>query len=298
MFRQLLAPLIFIIHLPLQLANLALWGGLVILFGLVRLLIPIAAFKRLLAPMMNCFMLCFGKCSLALIKLFNPVSFDYRVNSQLSKQSWYLIVANHLSYLDIILLIEFAAFRIPAPKFFLKQELIWLPFVGLAAWALDMPFMRRFSKAYLQKHPEKRGTDIATTKRYCQKFTHQPTTVINFVEGTRFTPIKHAKSQSPYNHLLPPKAGGIAFTLATMGELFTNILDISLIYPQNTKHPMLAMLCGQMQQIVVDVNVLDVPQAAIGDYYNDATFKTQFQKWVNSLWHAKDSNISQLKKGM
>ncbi|MDC8832290.1 acyltransferase [Alteromonas gilva] len=298
MVRQLLAPVIFIIHLPLQLANLAFWGGLVILLGLIRLVIPVAAFKRALAPIMNSFMLCFGKCSVALIKLFNPVCFDYRVSGQLSTQSWYLIVANHLSYLDIILLIEFAALRIPAPKFFLKQELIWLPFVGLAAWALDMPFMRRFSRAYLQKHPHKRGTDIATTRRYCQKFIHQPTTVINFVEGTRFTPLKHAKSQSPYTHLLAPKAGGIAFTLATMGELFTNILDISLLYPQNTRHPMLAMLSGQMRHIIVDVNVLDIPSTAIGDYYNDTTFKTGFQQWVNSLWHAKDRKIAQLKKGM
>ena len=104
MLRVVLAPLIFAIHLPLQLANLALWGGLVIVFGLLRFLLPIGAVQRALAPLMNFFMLCFGKCSLALIRLFNPVNLDYRVRGELSKENWYLIVANHLSYLDIILL--------------------------------------------------------------------------------------------------------------------------------------------------------------------------------------------------
>lgn len=297
MLRVVLAPVIFMVHLPLQVINLALWGGLVILFGFLRLLLPLPVIQKTLAPLMNFFMLCFGKCSLLLIRLFNPVKLDYRVHGELSKQSWYLIVANHLSYLDIILLIEFSAFRIPAPKFFLKQELIWLPFVGLAAWALEMPFMRRYSTAYLKKHPEKQGTDIATTKRYCQKFRHQPTTVINFVEGTRFTPLKHARKQSPYENLLPPKAGGIAFTLATMGELFTNILDISLLYPDNTKHPMLAMLSGQIRRIIVDVNVIDIPAEAIGDYYTNAEFKAGFQQWVNTLWQNKDRTIIGLKKG-
>lgn len=297
MIRAVLSPVIFLLHLPLQLLNLAFWGMLVILFGLVCVIIPIPALKRFLLPLMNFFMFCFGKISVLMIKTFNSVTLDYRVRGTLSKNDWYLIVANHLSYLDIILLIEFAAFRIPAPKFFLKQQLIWLPFVGLAAWALDMPFMRRYSAAYLAKHPHKRGTDIETTKRYCAKFKHTPTTVINFVEGTRFTPAKSKAKKSSYQHLLPPKAGGIAFTLATMGELFTNILDISLLYPENTKHPMLAMLSGRMTRIVIDVNVLDVPEQAIGDYYNDDQFKTEFQHWVNDLWHHKDNNIHLIKSG-
>lgn len=297
MLKNVLAAIIFIVHLPLQLINLALWGGLIIMFGFIRLILPIQAVQQTLAPLMNIFLMCFGKCSLGLIRLFNTVVIDYRIEGQLSKDNWYLIVANHLSYLDIILLIEFSAFRIPPPKFFLKQELIWLPFVGLAAWALDMPFMRRYSPAYLKKHPHKRGTDITTTKHYCQKFRHKPTTVINFVEGTRFTPAKHASKQSPYKNLLPPKAGGIAFTLATMGELFTNILDISLLYPDNAKHPMLAMLCGQMRRIIVDVNVIDIPDEAMGDYYTDAEFKAGFQQWVNILWQNKDRNIIEIKKG-
>ena len=291
MFRVVLAPLIFLIHTPLQIANLALWASLIIALGCLKLIVPIKPFRRMLASVMHFCMFAFGKISVAMIYLFNPIKIERQFSAPVSLQSWYLIVANHLSYLDIILLIELAAGRIPAPKFFLKKELIWLPFVGLGAWALDMPFMRRYSRAFVAKHPHLAGKDIETTKRYCQRFTETPTTVINFVEGTRFTPAKHASKKSDYVALLPPKAGGIAFTMATMGDLFTNILDISLLYPDNRKHPMMAMLSGQMKRIIIDVNVLELPSQAKGDYFKDEQFRVGFQSWLNELWRAKDQRI-------
>ena len=292
--RKFLAPLIFVIHTPLQIFNLALWASLVVMFGLVKLVLPVPTLQRALLGVMHFFMHCFGRVSVALIRIFNNVRIDYHVHGSLSTQNWYLLIANHLSYLDIILLIDFTRKRIPPPKFFLKQELIWLPFVGIGAWALDMPFMKRYSRAYLAKYPHKNGQDIETTKRFCQKFKHQPTTVINFVEGTRFTPSKHQAKGSQFTHLLPPKAGGIAFTLATMGNLFTNLLDVSLLYPENARHPMIEMLCGQMTRIVVDVNVLPVTAEVQGDYFADDSFRGRFQTWLNALWLNKDSRINQL----
>ncbi len=293
--KVVVTPFIFIIHFCLQIINLTLWGGLVILFGLIKLALPVPALRRGLLSLMHLFMFSFGKCSVFFIRVFNPVTVTVNIDGELSKQSWYLIVANHLSYLDIILLIEFAVGRIPAPKFFLKQELIWLPFVGLGAWALDMPFMRRYSRAYLARHPEKKGKDLETTRRYCDKFRTTPTTVINFVEGTRFTQHKHRTKASPYRHLLPPKAGGVAFTLAAMGQLFTNILDVSLVYPDNRRHPMMAMLCGKMSRIIIDVKVLPVPDNQIvptDTANNDA--RHYFYDWLNQLWASKDNHISQL----
>ena len=149
--RILFSPIIFILHLVLQLSNLAFWGSLIICFGLIKLFTPRIIEHRYINPLMNCFLLWFGQLSVGLIRCFNKVKLDYRIEGQLSQTDWYLIISNHLSYLDIILLIEFAHGRIPPPKFFLKKELIWLPFVGLAAWALDMPFMRRYSQAFIAK---------------------------------------------------------------------------------------------------------------------------------------------------
>ena len=294
MIRVVLAPFIFVVHTILQISNLALWGGLIIVLGLVKLLLPNGPVKAAWNKVMHALMFSFGRISVLLIRLFNKVDIECAVHGELAKDRWYLIIANHLSYLDIVLLIEFATHRIPAPKFFLKKELIWLPFVGLGAWALDMPFMHRYTRAYLEKHPEKKGKDLETTKAYCEKFRTVPTTVINFVEGTRFTAQKHMAKQSPYQNLLPPKAGGVSFTLAAMGELFTNVLDISLLYPENTRHPMMAMLSGQMTKIVIDVNVTPIPELQQQSERTESEFRLYFQNWLNDLWKNKDARIKKL----
>jgi 1-acyl-sn-glycerol-3-phosphate acyltransferase len=282
--------LIFPIHLTIQLCNLALWGGLVIFFGLIKLIIPISGAQEVLLNVMHRLYFSFGIFSVAIIKAFNRIEIRIEFDEALSKQKWYLITANHISYLDIILLIDFCAPRIPPPKFFLKKELIWLPFVGIAAWALDMPFMRRYSQAFVQKNPHLRGKDIETTKKYCMRYKHKPTTVINFVEGTRFTQQKHKLKQSPFSHLMRPKAGGVAFTLSAMGELFSNILDITLAYP-DSRHPMMDMLCGRMTKIVIDVTTLPVTDELIGDYFNNQAFQSHFQQWLNTLWEKKNARM-------
>uniref|UniRef100_UPI0010A083C7 acyltransferase n=1 Tax=Ningiella ruwaisensis TaxID=2364274 RepID=UPI0010A083C7 len=282
--------LIFPIHLSFQLINLGFWGSLVIVFGLIKLLIPFAAFRNFLLSIMHRMYFSFGILSVAFIKMFNRIEIRIEIDKALSKDKWYLITANHISYLDIILMIDFCAPRIPPPKFFLKKELIWLPFVGIGAWALDMPFMRRYSREFVAKNPHLRGKDIETTKHYCERYIDKPTTVINFVEGTRFTLEKHAKRKSPFSHLMRPKAGGIAFTLSAMGNLFSNILDITIAYP-NSRHPMMDMLSGRMTKIIIDVTTLPVTQELIGDYFNDEHFQARFQTWINTLWEKKNARM-------
>ena len=284
------AALIFPIHLVLQFSNLGFWGASIIVLGLVRLLLPVPRISNFLLRVMHRLYSAFAIISVAMIKIFNRIEIQIDIDEALSKQKWYLITANHISYLDIILLIDFCAPRIPAPKFFVKKQVIYLPFVGLAAWALDMPFMRRYSQAYLIKYPHLKGKDIETTRKSCEKFIDTPTTIINFVEGTRFTPKKHAQHKSPYSHLLRPKAGGIAFTLSAMGELFSNILDITIAYPNST-HPMIDMLSGRMTKIGIEVKTLEIAPELIGDYFQDRKFQTGFQSWINRLWEDKNKRM-------
>ena len=288
--------IIFPLHFVLQVLNLSLWAVLIIFMGLVKFILPFKPIATLLNPTMNQFSLCFGVVSVALIKLTNKIEWDYQIKGELSTKNWYLMMPNHLSWLDIILLFDFAAGKIPAPKFFLKKELIWVPFVGLGAWALDMPFMQRYSRAFLEKYPHLKGKDIETTRKSCEKFQTHPVTVINFVEGNRFTEEKHQLRNSPYSRLLPPKAGGVAFTLAAMGELFTNILNVTILYPNNSEKPMMDMLSGRLNKIVLHVDVLPVDDDVIGDYFSDEKFKARFQSWLNGLWESKDKYLGQLLK--
>ena len=82
--------------------------------------------------------------------------------------------------------------------------------------------------------------------------------------------------------------------IAAMGELFTNVLDISLLYPENRRHPMMAMLSGQMTKIIIDVKVTPVPELQQSSSRSEAEFRSYFQHWLNTLWQEKDTRINTL----
>ncbi len=227
-----------------------------------------------------------------IIRLFNTVEWRVVGDQDLNKKSWYLLIANHQSWLDIFVIAHFARTRIPEPKFFLKESLRYIPFLGMACWALDMPFMRRYKKSFIAKNPHLKGKDIETTKASCQQFKNKPTTIVNFVEGTRFTEEKHHRQRSRFDHLLTPKAGGIAFTLAAMGEQFDKVLNITLAYPDNRGHIMMDMLCGDLKTIIVYVDTLEVNDNVVGDYYNDKSYRVRFQRWLNETWSTKDKLLA------
>ncbi|GGO75249.1 acyltransferase [Bowmanella pacifica] len=282
-------------HALFQILNLIIWGSVIILLGLIKLISPITALTHIINRLLNAALRGFALCAVGIINLFNKVEWDYQIEGTLRQNGWYLVMANHISWLDIILLMHFSCGRIPATKFFIKQELIWMPFIGLGAWALDMPFMRRYNAEFLNKHPHLKGKDLEATKKSCEKFCTIPTTVINFVEGTRFTEQKHRSKGSPYNNLLSPKAGGVAFTLASMGDLFDDIIDVTLVYPNNRQHVMMDMLCGKLTKVVLRAKAIPLAEQLVGDYQEDDEFRQQFQGWLNQLWQEKDSLIQQLR---
>lgn len=215
---------------------------------------------------------------------------DWRVSGLegLHNDGWYLVISNHQSWVDIFVLQTIFNKRIPFLKFFLKQELIWIPVIGLAWWALDFPFMKRYSKQQLARHPELRGKDLETTRKACEKFKTTPVSVMNFLEGTRFTAEKHAKQSSPYHYLLKPKAGGIAFVLGAMGEQIDTLLNVTIIYPQSVP-TFWEFMKGQMRAVEVVIEKRPIPaQFVQQDYQNDPAFRKQFQEWVNQLWQEKD----------
>jgi 1-acyl-sn-glycerol-3-phosphate acyltransferase len=228
-------------------------------------------------------------------KLINNIRWDVKGLDGLKEDGWYLVLANHQSWTDILVLQRIFHRKIPFLKFFLKKELIWVPFLGLAWWALDFPFMKRYSKAFLDKYPHLKGKDIEITRRACQKFKTLPVSVMNFVEGTRFTPEKHKFQKSPYFNLLNPKAGGVAFVLSAMGEQLNHIVNVTIVYPDGTKS-FWDFICGKVREIKVMVETIPVSREIIGDYANNDEFRNNFQKWINSIWQQKDMRIDSMLK--
>lgn len=228
--------------------------------------------------------------------LLTPTHWDIRGNAELRRDRSYLVISNHQSWVDIPALVQAFNRRTPYFKFFLKQQLIWVPFLGLAFWALDYPFMKRYSKAFLEKNPHMKGKDLEITKAACEKFKRLPVTVVNFLEGTRFTPAKQAQQQSPYRYLLKPKAGGVAFVLATLGEQIDAVLDVTLVYPEGKAPGFWALLSGQVDKVIVDIQTRNLAaELWQGDYQNDPVFRQYMQDWVTQLWQEKDARIAQIR---
>ncbi|GAB3383742.1 acyltransferase [Azotobacter armeniacus] len=224
-----------------------------------------------------------------------PTVWDIRGSAGLRLDRSYLLVCNHQSWVDIPALLEAFSGRAPFFKFFLKQELIWVPFLGLAFWALDYPFMKRHSKAYLDRHPEKHGEDLDITRRACERFRDIPVTLVNYLEGTRFTKLKHAQQASPYRYLLKPKAGGVAFALASLGPQLDALLDVTLVYPGRCIPGFWELISGQVPRVIVDIQTRELDAALWqGDYQNDAQFRQYVQAWVTRLWEEKDARIARL----
>ncbi len=228
-------------------------------------------------------------------KLFCKINWDIRGLEKLEKKEWYLILSNHQSWVDILALQTILNRKIPMLKFFLKKELIWVPFLGLAWWALDFPFMKRYSKKQLEEKPHLKGKDLESTKKACEKFKHTPVSIINFVEGTRFTPQKKSRQKdNHFTYLLTPKAGGVAFVLGSMGEYLHKIIDITIVYPD--KIPTFwEYISGGVNNIIIDFQVIPVSDSLTGDYFNDPEYKNHFFTYLNALWQEKDQRIKALR---
>ncbi len=300
MLNFLPGPVLYIISSLLLVINTTIWAGLISIGGLIKLLLPFTAGRNFLTKIMNKFMWAWASCNGGILFLLADIEWDIEGLDELDKHGWYLLISNHLSGFDIAVQTYVLRNHIPMLKFFLKRELMYIPFLGLGCWALDMPFMSRTSPAKLKKNPKLKGKDLESTRRACEKFKTMPTSIINYVEGSRFTEEKHRRQDSPYRYLLRPKAGGIAFTLSAMGEQFTNLLNVTLVYPEAESDPLSEVMHGKIKKITVKVEILPVPEVDNKRYFSEAQYRVEFQRWLNQLWEEKDEQIHQvmLKNGV
>lgn len=286
--------LVGIIASSLLLLNILFWCTFLFGFALIKLLFPIAILRKLFDTILTKIAETWITGNSAWMGLTQKTKWDVEGLTDLDYRGWYLVNANHQSWVDILVLQHIFNGKIPLLKFFLKQELIYVPIMGLAWWALDFPFMKRYSKEFLAKHPEMKGKDLETTRKACEKFSLIPTSVMNFLEGTRFTAAKHERQQSPYKYLLKPKAGGIAFALNAMGDKFQSLLNITIVYPDGIP-TFWDFLCGKVKTVKVRVSEEPIPEEfARKDYNNDEAFRYEFQQWTHDLWKDKDALIGEL----
>lgn len=290
-----LPPLLRGIIASLLLAlNTLFWCWPLFALAVLKLLLPIPSIQRKIRIAMHWIAEVWIAGNSLWMRLVQPIAWDVEGLEKLDLTHSWLVTSNHQSWVDILALQYQFNRRLPLLKFFLKQELIWVPVIGLCWWALEFPFMKRYSKAYLEKHPEKQGQDLATTRKACERYKTTPVSIFNFLEGTRFTPAKHAQQDSPFEHLLKPKAGGIAFVLDAMGEQLHGMVNVTIHYPSG-RPSFWDLLSGQVKRIVMRIETMPIPEQFIGQSYDqNMTYRAEFQAWVNQLWHVKDQQLKAL----
>lgn len=233
---------------------------------------------------------------LAYIHRVYPNPWRVTGSTEFSLQQWYLVIANHQTWLDTIIMQSIFYKKIPVLKFFVKEELKWVPLLGFSWWAMGCPFMKRYSKEYIAKNPHKRGQDVQSTLNALNLFKSYPSSIISFVEGTRLTPQKKLHQQSPYTHLLKPKAGGISQVISMMGQQLQPIIDVTIVY-KNPKQSFWDFLCRRMDTVQVNIRSINIPDTFNGSpsVLEDNYTQNAFRAWLNDQWVTKDALITVMK---
>ena len=221
------------------------------------------------------------------------ITIDERLD--LNLQGRYLMMCNHQSWVDTTVNQYFGLTRMPLTRFFTNWELIFIPFVGQAFKILGFPMMKRHTKEQIAKNPELKDRDLLEARKACEQLLSQPFTLLNYLEGTRFTEEKHALQQSPYKNLLKPKAGGLALALGILGDQIDAFVDMTIVYPEGAPD-FGDFWLGDVSRIAVDLRKIEIPAWVMGgNYEDDPVYRERFQHWVDQIWTEKDQLITQLK---
>lgn len=274
--------------------NTVFWCSLLFVFAAIKLAVPVAGFRRRLDRVLTGIAEAWISGNRWGLAATQKIEWRFEGLEGLEPRRSYLVISNHQTWVDIVALQLAFNRKIPLLRFFIKKELFWVPVLGLAWWALDFPFMHRHSKEFLEKHPEMKGKDMETTKKACEKFRGSPVTILNFVEGTRFTPAKHERQKSPYARLLLPKAGGTAAVLAALGDHLDSFLDVTIVYPDRVP-TFWHLISGQLSRVRLKVRAFPIPAHFKNrDYDSDGEFRQEFQTWLREVWERKDAELESL----
>lgn len=274
LFRHIRAGFSFL----LMALNTLFWAFPLLFIHFIKLVLPSDEWRRFWSELQNRIGTVWIAFNNLNFRVMNPVRLEVNLPPDLARDEWYMVVANHQSWVDILVLQMVFNRKIPFLKFFLKKQLFWVPVLGLAWWSLDFPFLARSRNA---------TKDLETIGKAAERFKLSPVSIMNFMEGTRFRPEKHEAQKSPYRHLLKPKAGGLTFILTAMGGKIPWILDVSIVYPGGAPS-FWTFLGGEVEEIRIHARKAPVEVDLLGDFARDKAFRRAFTNWLNDFWAEKD----------
>jgi 1-acyl-sn-glycerol-3-phosphate acyltransferase len=228
------------------------------------------------------------------IKVIHRPKWEFELPENLETSNWYIGMSNHLSWGDIFILLFAGHRKVPLLKFFMKDELKWIPILYLVHKTVDMPFLKRHSMKNVKKNPELRTLDMIAAQKAAKRFARNPSVAFSFAEGTRYTPQKHATQRSPYFQLLKPKIGALNIALSGMPEV-THLLDFTIIYKTN-KTSAWNFVCGDMNDVQVIVQKHQLPKEILERNSSDVDYKNIFQSFINDKWLEKSKMLETVKQ--
>ncbi|MCF8130875.1 MAG: 1-acyl-sn-glycerol-3-phosphate acyltransferase [Deltaproteobacteria bacterium] len=277
-----------ILSLSCILANIFFWLVPLVFLTFLKLLVPSENFQRLLsAPMALIYRLTVSLDDFLLFRVMG-ISVEIEGRRKTYPEKFYLITANHQSWSDIFVLQHVFNWRAPIPKFLVKKELIYLPVVNIICLAYDYPLLQRGSMrggVSSEGHFER---DTLSLEKAFARFIRFPATVINLVEGTRFTKEKAGRQSSPYENLLKPKTGGMAIIFSISGVKVRTLIDVTIVY--DCERPTFwNFLCGKCGRVVVKVEEYESETLPANRDFDSMA------KWINGVWEKKDLEIGRIR---
>ncbi len=283
--------LIGIFSIIILVTNTLILAVLMIPLGVIKFLIPLktlrASFTRIIIKIGE---LWISVNSSWVIHLHKP-HIEIRGKENLNGDSWFLSTSNHQSAADIFIVQYITNKKIPMLKFFIKYELIYVPVIGICWWALDMPFLKRYTQKQIKKNPKLKGRDYKKMKKSLEHYSLHPVSIFSYAEGTRFTKKKHSLQKSEYTNLLKPKEGGLAIALSNVNKI-KELIDITIIYDSDNLG-FWNYLCGNIKNIKVFISKIEIPKKYLTEnLITSEELRSDFKLWLNNVWKEKDVLIS------
>ena len=273
--------------------NTIVMTALIALLAIPKWLAPAGAFRNVITHRLSTIGEFWITVNKKVLQCYRGMEWDVDLPAGLDPEGRYLVVCNHQSWVDILVLQYCLNRRAPFMRFMLKQQLIWVPVIGFAWWALDFPFLRRYGRAELLKNPQLREKDLQNAARACEKLKHVPVAMMSFPEGTRFTPAKHDAQNSPYRHLLRPRYGGLGQVLYSFGDALRSTIDVTIFYPSGVP-TFWQLVSGQVKNVSFHARICPIDTTLLGvDFREDRVAKAQLKSWIDGLWQDKDQALDQ-----
>ena len=283
--------LIGIISSTILIVNTLILAILMIPLGIIKFLIPIkslrASFTKIIIKIGEIWI---SVNSLWVIKLHKP-NLEIHGQENLGGNSWFLSTSNHQSAADIFIVQFITNRKIPMLKFFIKYELIYVPVIGICWWALDMPFLKRYTQEQIKRNPKLEGRDYKKMKKSLEHYSLHPVSIFSYAEGTRFSKEKHINQNSKFSHLLKPKEGGLAIALSNVNKI-KELIDITIIYDSDNLG-FWNYLCGNIKNIKIFISKTKIPSKYLIDtLITNNELRSDFKLWLYDRWAEKDVLIS------